>query len=262
MRIWWQSSRSFKEGPGAEKGKAELLSYLNLLKANDVEITIGSADQSSVHVRYDTVGVLQYAAPGGMLNKIIRAEGQGYDGAVIGCYHDLGLQEAKEMCTFPVYGVLETSAHLACMLGDRFSGVTTGDKQARLCDRKMREYGVRDKAIPFAYVKSTLQERMQSLDHPTSPLIEKFIEAARKLASDGAEVIIPACGWLDLILAKKGIREIDGAVVLRGYAAVLKCAEAMIRLYQEIGLGKSRKLLYATPSKEQVDEILSTYMFR
>ena len=73
------------------------MEYLNSLKAEDVEITLGRADQSSQYFGYDTVGVLTYAVPGGMLNKIIRAEEQGYDGAVIGCYNDLGLKDRKSV---------------------------------------------------------------------------------------------------------------------------------------------------------------------
>ena len=64
---------------------------------------------------------------------------------MIGCYNDLGLQEAREMCNFPVFGVFETSAHVACMLGDRFSGVAMDEKQASLYNRKVREYGVKEK---------------------------------------------------------------------------------------------------------------------
>lgn len=262
MKIWWQSSRSFKEGPGGEAFRESLLEYLNSFKGKDVEITIGNVDQGSQHFGYNTVGVLTYAAPGGILNKIIRAEEQGYDGAVIGCYNDIGLREAREMCNFPVYGVFETSVHLACMLGDRFSGVAINEKQARLYGRIVREYGVKDKALPFAAINTSLEEVLRFVDQP-GPLIKRFKEAAQKVASEGAEVIIPACGILNVVMAKDKIREIDGAVVLSdGYAVVLKFAEAMIRLYREIGLTTSKKLSYASPSKEHLSEIMSTYMFR
>ncbi|MEE9610555.1 MAG: aspartate/glutamate racemase family protein [Desulfatiglandales bacterium] len=55
------------------------------------------------------------------------------------------MHEAREMCSFPVFGVFETSAHVACMLGDRFSGVAMDEKQASLYNRKVREYGVKEK---------------------------------------------------------------------------------------------------------------------
>jgi len=261
MRIWWQSSRSFQEGPGSKVFKADLLEYLNSLKAQDVEINIGGVDQSTLYWGYSAVGVLHYAAPGGMLNKIIRAEEQGYNGAVIGCYADLGLQEAREMCTFPVHGVFETSVHLACMLGDRFSGIAIDEKRARWYDRKVSEYGVKDKALPFVAANTSLEEVMSVMQQP-GPLIEKFTEAARKVVSQGAEVIIPVCGFVDLMMVREKISEIDGALVLQGYAVVLKFAEAMIRLYQDIGLTKSRRLSYASPPKEHLSEIMSTYMLR
>ena len=65
-----------------------------------------------------------------------------------------------------------------------------------------------------------------------------------------------------MLLAKRNIREIDGAVVLNGYAVVLKFAEAMIRLYREIGLTMSNKLTYASPPKDHLKEIMSAFMFR
>ncbi len=57
MKIWWQSSRSFKEGPAVESFKSSLLECLNFIKAEDVEITIGGVDQGSQHFGFDTVGV-------------------------------------------------------------------------------------------------------------------------------------------------------------------------------------------------------------
>lgn len=260
MNIWWQSSRNL-EDVRVKGFKVVLTEYLNSLKGQDVEITIGEVDQSSLHVGYDTVGVLNYAVPGGMLNKIIRAEEQGYDGAVIGCYNDPALREAREMCKFPVYGVFETSVHVACMLGEKFSGVALEEKQAKLSDRKVSEYGLKEKALPFVKVDAGLEELSSAMERP-GPVIERFKEAAKKVISEGAEVIIPACGLMNLLLIKEKVREVDGALILDGYAVVLKFAEAMIRLYRDIGLTMSKKLYYASPSKEQVREILTTYMYR
>jgi hypothetical protein len=93
-------------------------------------------------------------------------------------------------------------------------------------------------------------------------IIQKFRKAAQRVISEGAEVIIPACGFLNMMMAREKIREIDTAVVLDGYAVVLKFAETMIRLYQGIGLTMSKRLTYASPSKEHLRDIMSTFMFR
>lgn len=125
----------------------------------------------------------------------------------------------------------------------------------------MSEYGLKERALPFVKVDAGLEELSSAIELP-GPVIERFKEAAHKVTPEGTEVIIPACGLMNLLLIKEKVREVDGALILDGYAMVLKFAEAMIRLYRDIGLTMSKRLSYASPSKEQVREILNTYMYR
>jgi len=56
-------------------------------------------------------------------------QGKGYDAIVIACFSDQGIIAAKELCDIPVVGIGEASMHLACMLGNKFTIVTTANRR-------------------------------------------------------------------------------------------------------------------------------------
>ena len=61
----------------------------------------------------------------GLLDEIRRGEALGFDGYVIACFDDTGLDAARTLAAGPVLGICEAAMHAATMLGGRFSVVTT-----------------------------------------------------------------------------------------------------------------------------------------
>jgi allantoin racemase len=92
-------------------------------------------------------------------------------------------------------------------------------------------------------------------------IIDQFLKAANANAEAGAEVIIPAGGVVMALLAEAGIHQADrNTPILNGITALVKQAEAVVKINRIMG-GKfpSKRLYYAPPSPDQIDEIRKYY---
>lgn len=260
MRIWWQSSTPIGQ-PHMTEYRSALGAHLDAVRRTDAQVDINGVDGGSLDLHYNAVVALNSFQPGGVLDKLMQAERQGYDAIAIGCFLDPALHEAREVLRIPVFGLGETSMLMACMFGVRFSGVAFHDKQAQYYDRKAYEYGLRDRHVPFGSLKIDLTEVQKGFTDPAA-LTETFLAEAKRLAALGAEVILPACACVNAMVFKQKITEVDGALVLDCNAVLLKHTEAMADLAGRVGLAASRRLLYASPSSTELRTYLQTYGLR
>ena len=260
MKIWWQSSTAIHE-KGLTDYRESLIRHLNSVKRSDTEISVNGVEKGSLDLHFNSTVALNSFAPGGVLDKMIQAEKEGYDGIAIGCFLDPALQEARELTNIPIFGLAETSIHIACMLGKTFSGIAFSDKQAQYYDATVRKYGLEKRFIPFASLGMDLEQVQKGFSNPKE-MVEIFKNIVKKLSSSGAEVILPACGCVNTIVISEKITEIEGTLILDVNAVLLKITEAMSELYKVTGINRSRKLLYQMPGSNDLKEILNIYNFR
>jgi Asp/Glu/hydantoin racemase len=260
MKIWWQSSTMIqtKELTGYREA---LTKHLNSVKRADTEIAINGVDRGSLDLHYNFTVALNSFAPGGVLNKMVQADREGYDAAAIGCFLDPALQEAREITNIPILGLAETSMYMACMMGTKFSGIAFSDKQAQYYDAVARRYGLGDRAVPFASLGIDLTEVQQGFSNP-GKMMDLFRKCLKQLANSGAEVILPACACVNTIVVNEKITEMEGMLILDINALLLKITEAMADFYKLTGVSRSRKLLYQKPMKEGLKHILQLYNFK
>ena len=88
--------------------------------ATEITAVNPSMGPASIEGYYDEA----FSVPG-LLEEIRRGEAAGYDGYVIACFDDTGLDAARALAAVPVVGICEAAMHVAPMLGGRFSVVTT-----------------------------------------------------------------------------------------------------------------------------------------
>ncbi|MBX6426847.1 MAG: hypothetical protein IRZ09_13105 [Variibacter sp.] len=257
-KIWWQSSTPIHR---LHDYRNTLSEHLNAIKRPETEIAINGVDEGSMDLHYNAVVAINTYGPGGVLNKLIQAQERGYDAIAIGCFLDPAMQEAREIVNIPVLGLGETSMLMACMFGHKFSGVAFHAKQAQYYDRKAFEYGLAARHVPFGDLGIDFNQVQTAFTSPAA-MTERFIAEARRLASQGAEVILAACATVNAIIRRENIREVDGALVLDCNAVLLKVAEGMAELAQSIGLAASRRLLYQRPSARALEDWMRIYNFR
>jgi hypothetical protein len=93
-------------------------------------------------------------------------------------------------------------------------------------------------------------------------MVDLFRKSVKKLAEAGAEVILPACGAVGMLVVREKITEMEGALILDVNGLLLKITEAMVDFYKLTGVSRSRKLLYQKPASEKIEQILSLYNFK
>jgi allantoin racemase len=183
----------------------------------------------------------EFSAAPELLERIMKAEKQGYDAIIDCCFSDPAIHAARECVRIPVVGLMEASIMLASVLGNKFSIITNPLEGIPSVERQAR-----------ALAKSGTLVSVLAVDIPVLELFEDeqrtkkefVIEAKRAIDHDHADVIIPGCAHFSK-WATQFSREL-GVPVVDPEGAALNIAEALVRLK----LVHSLKSYPQPPSKE------------
>ena len=172
----------------------------------------------------------------GMLDLIRQADG--YDAVVIACFDDSELDAARCLTDKPVVGVGEAAYHMASMIANRFSVVTTLAQSVPALEHNLQRYGL---AARCARVRAS-EVAVLDLERPGSDAAVRIsAEIGRAVLEDRAEAIVLGCAGMtdlaDRLAAEHGLPVLDGVTCAVGLV------EAMVRL----GLRTSRLGGYAPP---------------
>lgn len=172
----------------------------------------------------------------GML-EVIRTS-QDFDAVVIACFDDTGLDAARCITDRPVVGIGEAAYHMASMLANKFSVVTTLGRSVPALEHNLHRYGLAQRCVRVRASEVPVLD----LEKPGSDARARIgAEIARAAEEDRAEAIVLGCaGMTDLaaaLAAQYGMPVLDGVV-----CAVGLC-ESMVRL----GLRTTRIGGYAPP---------------
>jgi allantoin racemase len=176
-----------------------------------------------------------FAVPG-LLAEIAKAPES--DAFIVACFDDTGLEAARCATASPVVGIGEAAFHMASLIADKFSVVTTLPRSIAPIEKNLVKYGL---AARCARVRAA-NVQVLALEEPGSDARRKIeAEISRALAEEGAEAIVLGCaGMTDLA---RDLERKAGVPVLDGVACAVGLAEALIRL----GLKTSKRNAYAPP---------------
>lgn len=161
-----------------------------------------------------------------------------YDAVIIACFDDTGLDAARCLTEKPVIGIGEAAFHMAAMLSNRFSVVTTLGRSVPALEHNLTRYGL---AARCARVRAS-EIPVLELEDPQSEACARIgAEVAAAITEDRAEAIVLGCaGMTDLA---EGLGRAHGLPVLDGVVCAVALTEGMVRL----GLATSRLGGYAPP---------------
>jgi allantoin racemase len=160
-----------------------------------------------------------------VLAEIAKAEREGASAAIIACFDDPGLAEARAAAGIPVLGIGQAGFHAAMLLGQRFSVVTTLPVAIPLIEENLHHYGL---ASACARVRAA-GIQVLDLEEPGGAAADKVsAEIGRAKAEDGVGAIVLGCaGMADLVTrfeTEHSLRVIDGV------AAATVLARALVSL--------------------------------
>lgn len=204
-----------------------------------------------------------------MLEGIILAERSGYDGALIYCFSDPLLTEAKQAVNIPVIGLAQASLYFASFVGAKFGLIAISRESAARNEELICKYGMREKAILPLRPMPISPEAQGKMIMDSREGVNAFREVAREYIQAGAEVLIPACGVMILALQHcpgcedlpQGLTEVDGVPILDCLGAAVKMTEAWVDLQKGGSPWISRKGLFARPDNETLEKARAKFPY-
>ena len=259
MKLWYQSMSRQKAWSAYSEA---LRRILDRIKDPDTEIEVHGI--TKIGGVADQFHYLDYLETGEVLENVHTAVKRGFDAFLIGNIGDPGIRAAREIANIPVLGLCETALHTACMMGRNFSLVTINDKFTPRIIDNVERYGVIGKMSAVHRMKI---DRILNLDAGFSDkaarksIIGQFMKAAEANVDAGAEVVIPAGGVVMALLAEAGVHQASRETpILNGITALVKTAEAVVKMNRIMnGAWVSKRLYYAPPTSDQIDEIRRHY---
>ncbi|WP_313343668.1 aspartate/glutamate racemase family protein [Sedimentibacter sp.] len=178
-----------------------------------------------------------------ILHIIKQAEKDGYDAAIIGCFYDLALFEAKELVDkMVIIAPAQASSYIAAMLGHKFSVIVTRDKCIPQMTDRMISYGMKEKLASFKSLGLGVNE-LHTNEQNTFEIMKR--KAGEAIEQDGAEVIVLGCtiqfGFYEKLQRYLGVPVIDAV------AASLKYAEYLAELKNRFNWIHSKKCCFESP---------------
>ena len=146
-------------------------------------------------------------------------------GIVIACFDDTGLDAARCLTDRPVVGIGEAAYHMASMLANRFSVITTLSRSVPALEHNLLRYGL---AARCAKVRAS-EIPVLELENPLSNARETISQEIEKAKhEDHAEAIVLGCAGMTTfaneLSSKHGLPVLDGVVCAVGLV------ESMVRL--------------------------------
>lgn len=176
---------------------------------------------------------------------IVDAEKNGYNGVVIACYGDPGIEAAKELVNIPVVGITEASYALARMLATKFLVVVSAETAVPRQIRYIKSLGIPD----FQYavrpigltVLGVMSDRMSAKD-----LIAENCKIALK--ETGSELIVMGCSGFSGLRAD--LEDQLQVPIIDPVVAGVHICTTLIRM----GLAQSKVSTYKTPPVFEIKE--------
>ena len=157
----------------------------------------------------------------GVLEKVLKANRDGFDAVVIACFGDPHLYAAREISDVPVYGIAESAMHMACLFGYKFSIVTVLERARPIFEELVLKTGLQSKC---ASIRTTTLSVLD-LEKDPGATLRVLTEAGKEaIEEDGAEVICLGCAGMAGL--DKPMEQALGVPVLDGVVCAVKLAES------------------------------------
>jgi allantoin racemase len=183
----------------------------------------------------------EYLSVPGTIDRLVEAERAGFDGVILGCFGDPGIDAMREMVSIPVVGPGEASMLFAAALGHRFGIVTVLPSVIPLLERLAWQVGVDRKLASVRSIDVPVLDLGRDPDETFARMVKEG-EAARD--RDRADAIIMGCMSMAFQDRQTELATRLGIPVVNPVYAAVKMTQALC----ETGLRYSRKA-YPTPPK-------------
>jgi len=220
MRIWYQSDASIGFDPLWESYEGSLKKHIDEIKLLSTVVDLHGVDHKSSEIKQQD----EQFSHQQIVNNALEAQRNRYDVFAVGCTLDPGRSEIRGLIDIPSAFIGESSMVHACALGRKVSIVARTGEVIPKFKENIRSYGLHQNISEIGHLSCTLDQLALGFKNP-KPVIDKFLRESQKLIQKGAEVLIPGCGVLNILLAENRVNRIDHVVILDTTAVLIKTAE-------------------------------------
>ena len=183
-----------------------------------------------------------YLAAVAVMDAVVNYEGD-FDAVIQAGYGEHGREGLQELLDVPVVDITEAAAYLACLLGHKYSVVTTLDRTVPLIEDRLALAGLASRCASVRSSGLSVLQFEQDSDVAVKAIVA---EAEKAVREDKAEVICLGCGGMAGLDA--AVHAAAGVPVVDGVTAGVKLAESLVGL----GLSTSKVRTYAPPRPKEV----------
>jgi allantoin racemase len=223
---------------------ADTLTMIESVRSPHHTLRLRHLEEGPAHLEYH---LYEHQALGPMLEIFREAERDGCGAAVIGCFYDGGLREAREVLRMPVVGMGEAAMLLAATLGHRFSIIVGRRKWIPKMEDNAVLLGIDRKLVSLRSVELGMPEFIADPEGFFDATIE---QAKRAVEHDGAEVVVLS-ELTSPEFCDRARTEVPVPMVDPGRAC-WKWAEMMADLYERTGLSHVDGLGHEAPPELRV----------
>jgi allantoin racemase len=195
-----------------------------------------------------------------IVERIIQAEKEGFDGATVACAFDPGIKEAREVVDIPVVGQAQSSVAIANQIGQKFGVITDAKRAVAHMLDLFRMYRMDTNMIDLVAVEMNVEDMEKGRSH----IRNKVCDLAKELVNRGADSIVIACSVLSAYtFGMEKPAELKGVPFIDCNLASVKTLEMMVDLKGLNGIGASRHIYYQKPQvckREDFDLARKVYM--
>lgn len=230
---------------GTDAFDDEMRRLFDAEKMPGTEVEVRSLKRGPHHLEYHYYGALVLPD---VLHMLREAEAEGFDAAVVGCFYDPGLKEAREVVTsMPVIFPAETCSYLAATMADKFSVLVGRRKWVPAMREIIERYGLGGKLAGFKILEMGVLDFQKDPPETERRMVELAREAVEK---DGAEAVILGCtiefGFAQVLQKEIGVPVLDATVT------PFKFAELKADLKQRYGWAASKRGGFESPAATEI----------
>lgn len=259
MKIWHQSLTSIEDIP---EYRDAVIQHILKIARPDVDVVLHGMTNDTYPENYPghyiTYNYLQSLHKEQFIRNALIAEKAGYDAVFIGTIPDVGLIEARALVDIPVIGYGQASMHMASMLGTKIGIVNFLAPLADQLRFNAQQYGLAQKLGPIVQADIGFYDIMEGYKNP-QPIIDKFIAAAEIAIAQGADVIIPGEGPMNIFLATHHIHHVGNVPIIDSFGTGIKMCESLVDLQKVSGMTMTRVGYYNEKPPTEIVEKLRDY---
>jgi len=184
----------------------------------------------------------EYLSIPATVERAVQAQAEGYDGILLGCYADPGIDALREMLTIPVAGPFESSCFTAMTLGHRFSILTVTPDMCPVLAAEFEAKGGAGRKL--AGVRAIDLDILSLRDDPDLLKERLFAAAEQSIRTDGADTLVLGCISLAFAGMDRALEDAFGVPCVNPILTALKQCEGCVSM----GLSHSKRA-FALPRK-------------